>query len=168
MTEQARLTRELLLTSCVLYILKYGGTAFCQLIVDTKRATCFEEAQGALAFLHNSKAYSADETEEGDGESDLSPLVDRIPDERPSPEDIAREHSMMHIVKRSMSILSPRHARVLAMRFGLYGHHPHTLDEIAKDIGASRQRAEQIVSAAREKVRIHLQKEGFHDLDTIV
>lgn len=165
-TEKTELERELLLVSCMLYTLERGGTAFCQLVIDAKRAACFEEARDALAYFYNSEIYSPDET--GEDDSDLSLLVDRIPDEGPLPEDIASEHSMMHAVKRSIDALRPRYARILALRFGLYGHHPHTLDEIGKDIGASRQRAEQIVLAALEKVRIHLEKEGFHELNMLL
>jgi DNA-directed RNA polymerase sigma subunit (sigma70/sigma32) len=42
---------------------------------------------------------------------------------------------------------------VLALRFGLVGGRPHTLDEIGQDVGLTRERIRQIEKEALAKLR---------------
>jgi RNA polymerase primary sigma factor len=49
--------------------------------------------------------------------------------------------------------LSAREATVLRMRFGLLDGHPHTLGEIAEELGISRERVRQIEAEALHKLR---------------
>lgn len=49
--------------------------------------------------------------------------------------------------------LSPREAGLLSMRFGLFGHMPHTQKEVAKLLNISRSYVSRIETAALEKIR---------------
>ncbi len=49
--------------------------------------------------------------------------------------------------------MSEREREVLDMRFGLADKRPHTLAEVAKKLGVSRERIRQIEEAALRKIR---------------
>ncbi len=51
------------------------------------------------------------------------------------------------------SQLSPREAKVIAMRFGLAGHTDHTLEEVGQQFGVTRERIRQIEAKALNKLR---------------
>jgi len=51
------------------------------------------------------------------------------------------------------SQLSPREAKVIAMRFGLAGHADYTLDEVGQQFGVTRERIRQIEAGALDKLR---------------
>ena len=54
---------------------------------------------------------------------------------------------------RWMKILKPNEQKVLVMRFGLDGDEPHTLEEIGKVFGLTRERVRQIEAGALAKLR---------------
>lgn len=54
---------------------------------------------------------------------------------------------------RWMKILKPNEQKVLVMRFGLDGDEPHTLEEIGKVFGLTRERVRQIEAGALTKLR---------------
>jgi len=56
----------------------------------------------------------------------------------------------MTVIKRSE--LSQRESKVLAMRFGLAGHTDHTLEEVGKQFGVTRERIRQIEAKALVKL----------------
>ncbi len=51
------------------------------------------------------------------------------------------------------SQLSPREAKVIAMRFGLAGHADHTMEGIGQQFGVTRERIHQIEAKALNKLR---------------
>jgi len=51
------------------------------------------------------------------------------------------------------SALTKREAMVIAMRFGLAGHRDHTLEEVGKQFGVTRERIRQIEAKALRKLR---------------
>jgi len=51
--------------------------------------------------------------------------------------------------------LSPRERRILDMRFGLSDGVTHTLEEVGKEFGVTRERIRQIEAKALEKIRKH-------------
>jgi len=55
------------------------------------------------------------------------------------------------MMKRSQ--LSEREAMVIAMRFGLAGNTDHTLEEVGKQLGVTRERVRQIEAKALRKLR---------------
>jgi len=55
------------------------------------------------------------------------------------------------VINRSQ--LSQREAMVIAMRFGLAGNTDHTLEDVGKQLGVTRERVRQIEAKALNKLR---------------
>jgi RNA polymerase primary sigma factor len=91
------------------------------------------------------------ETPVGDGESLYGDLIEDIhsedPDERTSQRLRARE------LASALSHLNPRMRRVLALRFGLDGEPPKTLEEVGTGLGITRERVRQLESRALRELR---------------
>lgn len=54
-----------------------------------------------------------------------------------------------------LSFLSPREKKIVVMRFGLDGGEMHTLEEVGKEFGVTRERVRQIEAKTLEKLRTH-------------
>jgi RNA polymerase primary sigma factor len=88
------------------------------------------------------------------GEDNESQVSDLIEDQASTPPDAKIEHLMdKERVNNLLEIMSEREREVLDMRFGLTGGKSHTLAEVAKKIGVSRERIRQIEEAALKKLR---------------
>jgi RNA polymerase sigma factor (sigma-70 family) len=68
-------------------------------------------------------------------------------------EQEAEEQEAEEIIEGMVDSLTPREARVLRLRFGLDGEDEHTLEEIAKKIGFTRERVRQVEAKALRKMR---------------
>ncbi len=107
-----------------------------------------EKVSLALGAMRRPTSLDAAVTEEG------SSLGDVLPDESlPSPSEQAERHILRQEIEMALDTLQPRERQVLALRFGLEGGHPHTLDEIGASIGVTRERARQIEVQALQKLR---------------
>ena len=87
-------------------------------------------------------------------------LIDLIEDDAAhSPEkkmgDILRDERIDDILKT----LDDREKRILVLRFGLQGGSPHTLEEVAKEFGITRERIRQIEVTVLQKIRERFQTE---------
>ena len=98
------------------------------------------------------------------GEDDEdSVLGEFIVDEKTlSPSQVAarrllRDH-LMSIIKE----LTPREQKILSMRFGLEDGITHTLEEVGREFGVTRERIRQIEAKALERIRMH---ERAHKLE---
>jgi len=88
------------------------------------------------------------------GDDEDTRLGDLIEDaEAPAASDALEYQTMIETVHRALAGLDPREARVLALRFGLAEGRPHTLDEIGRDVGLTRERIRQIEKEALAKLR---------------
>jgi len=91
------------------------------------------------------------ETPVGDGESMYGDMIQDVnsddPDERTSERYRARE------VASALSHLNPRMRRVLALRFGLDGETPQTLEEVGAGLGITRERVRQLETRALRELR---------------
>ena len=88
------------------------------------------------------------------GDEDDSTLSDLIEDPNAvSPEDAASLPSWKEVASESLATLSERERRVLELRFGIGNHRPHTLEEVGKEFGITRERIRQIESATLGKLR---------------
>jgi RNA polymerase primary sigma factor len=88
------------------------------------------------------------------GEDDESQVSDLIEDLASTPPDAKIEHLLdKERVKNLLEIMTERERQVLDMRFGLADAKPHTLAEVAKKLGVSRERIRQIEEAALKKLR---------------
>jgi RNA polymerase primary sigma factor len=91
------------------------------------------------------------ETPVGDGESLYGDLIEDIHSDRP--DDATAKQLRSVELAEAMLHLNPRARRVLAMRFGLEGHTPKTLEEVGTDLGVTRERVRQLESRALRELR---------------
>ena len=93
----------------------------------------------------------------GDSDED-STLSDFIKDEQSlSPDQLANQALLRDQIREVMADLTEREQKILAMRFGLEDGISHTLEEVGKVFGVTRERIRQIEAKALEKIR-HYQK----------
>jgi RNA polymerase primary sigma factor len=71
----------------------------------------------------------------------------------PSPEDEALRGELANRIEHALEQLDPREQEVLRLRFGLSTDHEHTLAEVGRRLGLSRERVRQIESRAVAKLR---------------
>ncbi len=88
------------------------------------------------------------------GEEQDSALGDFIEDELSlMPNEVASNELLRRQVEEVLSTLSARESRVLQMRFGLKDGHSHTLEEVGRRFGVTRERVRQIEAKALRKLR---------------
>ena len=91
----------------------------------------------------------------GDEDGD-SVLADFVADEDTvSPETIAGRRILRDHLKEIIDDLAGREQKILEMRFGLADGVTHTLEEVGKVFGVTRERIRQIEAKALEKIRQH-------------
>ena len=87
-------------------------------------------------------------------EGDERELGETLPQHSvPPAEDAIVRESMLALVHAAMADLAPKERDVMAMRFGLDGTDPKTLQEIGDCMGISRERVRQLEARAKEKLR---------------
>jgi RNA polymerase sigma factor (sigma-70 family) len=81
-------------------------------------------------------------------------LSDFIKDEKAaSPENDAAKNELLDRIDEVLSGLSEREAQVIRLRFGIDDGYAHTLDQIGRTFGVSRERIRQIEERALNKLR---------------
>ncbi len=81
-------------------------------------------------------------------------LADFIEDSQtPTPSDAATDKLLREQIDDILSSLSPREDMVLQLRFGLKDGQPHTLEEVGRKFGVTRERIRQIEAGALRKLR---------------
>jgi RNA polymerase primary sigma factor len=91
------------------------------------------------------------ETPVGDGESMYGDLIEDVNSDAPD-EMSARKSRSMELA-HALARLNPRMRRVLALRFGLDGQQPQTLEEVGAGLGITRERVRQLESRALRELR---------------
>ena len=95
------------------------------------------------------------ETPVGDDEDD-SILAEFIKDEKTIPPTLEAARTLLRErLKEILVDLTPREQKILAMRFGLEDGITHTLEEVGKVFGVTRERIRQIEAKSLEKIREH-------------
>ena len=95
------------------------------------------------------------ETPVGEDEED-SVLAEFIQDEKSIPPNIEAARVLLRErLKEILEDLTPREQKILAMRFGLEDGVTHTLEEVGKEFGVTRERIRQIEAKALERIREH-------------
>ncbi len=98
------------------------------------------------------------------GEEEDSRLGDFVEDkESLSPEENAIYQLMRGHVGESLVFLSPREQKILKMRFGLEDGRTHTLEEVGKEFGVTRERIRQIEAKSLQKLRKHEKSQKLKD-----
>jgi RNA polymerase primary sigma factor len=92
----------------------------------------------------------------GDSDSEQSVLGDFIADDKlPSPDQDASRRILADQVKEILNDLSDKEKEILELRHGLKDGIQHTLEEVGKQFGVTRERIRQIEAKAHEKIRQH-------------
>jgi len=92
----------------------------------------------------------------GSDDDEKSTLGDFIPDDKiPSPVQESSERILAEQVRIILGDLSPKERKILEMRHGLMDGIYHTLEEVGREFGVTRERIRQIEAKALEKIRTH-------------
>ena len=86
-----------------------------------------------------------------DGNSELRDLISD--DEAGTPMDTVIGEDLSKSVMRALETLNPREQRIICMRFGIGEKESHTLAEIGREFGLSRERIRQLQALALRKLR---------------
>jgi len=88
------------------------------------------------------------------GKEEDSHLGDFIEDiDSPAPPKVASHTLLKEQLDDVLRTLTYREKRVLELRFGIAGGHPHTLEEVGREFGVTRERIRQIEAKALRKLR---------------
>ncbi len=91
-----------------------------------------------------------------DGDDGKSTLGDFVADDKIlSPDQDSSRRILGDQVKEILSDLSLKERKILEMRHGLIDGITHTLEEVGKEFGVTRERIRQIEAKAHEKIRVH-------------
>lgn len=92
----------------------------------------------------------------GDDGDEKSSLVDFLSDDKIlSPDQDSSRRILTDQVREILSDLSLKERKILEMRHGLVDGITHTLEEVGKEFGVTRERIRQIEAKAHEKIRQH-------------
>ncbi|QYZ67112.1 MAG: RNA polymerase sigma factor [Gammaproteobacteria bacterium (ex Lamellibrachia satsuma)] len=95
------------------------------------------------------------------------PLLDTIPDERASDPTIDIQNDGLNAnLDRWLEKLNDKQREVVERRFGLHGYENSTLEQVANELGVTRERVRQIQMDALRRLRDILERDGF-SVDTI-
>jgi RNA polymerase primary sigma factor len=96
------------------------------------------------------------------GEEEDSTLSEFIEDEKTlSPSQVVSRELLKDQIKEVLNDLTERERKILELRFGLSDNNPHTLEEVGKIFGVTRERIRQIEAKALEKIRQHQKSVKF-------
>src|SRR3989339_1710284 len=112
-----------------------------------------------LAKIYHLMKISQDtvslETPVGQDDED-SILAEFIEDTKEIPPNVMAARTLLREKLQSILVdLTPREQKILAMRFGLKDGVNHTLEEIGKEFGVTRERIRQIEAKSLERIREH-------------
>jgi RNA polymerase primary sigma factor len=107
------------------------------------------QVRQVLSIVQQPTSLDAPVGEDGDATlGDLVEATDTI-----SPQSAAESSELGEVVTEALAGLTPREERILRMRFGLGGSGEHTLAEVGKIFGVTRERIRQIEAKALKKLR---------------
>src|SRR5436305_10941003 len=88
----------------------------------------------------------------GDGDSVYGDMIEDVHSDQP---EAQTARNLRHReLARALATLNPRMRHVLALRFGLDGGTPQTLEEVGSELGVTRERVRQLESRALRELRL--------------
>ncbi|TSA45225.1 sigma-70 family RNA polymerase sigma factor [bacterium] len=143
------------------------------LVQELGREPTVEEIAAEMGIevdkVHNLQKISQEtvsiDTAVGDeGDEEDSRLGDFIVDEQTTmPADSAGRQLLHEYVGQVLKDLDPREQKILKMRFGLEDGVTHTLEEVGKEFGVTRERIRQIEAKALERIKEHRDIQKLRD-----
>jgi RNA polymerase nonessential primary-like sigma factor len=101
------------------------------------------------------------------GKNADKPLLETISDVKSEdPADKIQSDNISSNLDTWLSKLNEKQREVVERRFGLHGYEISTLEQVAKELGVTRERVRQIQMDGLKRLRIILEKDGF-SIDTI-
>jgi RNA polymerase nonessential primary-like sigma factor len=89
-------------------------------------------------------------------------LVDTIEDKRSEdPTGTLQQQTLARNIDHWLGKLNPKQREVVERRFGLHGYENSTLEQVASEIGVTRERVRQIQMDALRRLRVILERDGF-------
>jgi RNA polymerase primary sigma factor len=114
-----------------------------------------EEVEKIRHIINISQDTVSLETTVGEDDED-STLGDFIEDVKTiTPDRVAAMQLLRDHIKDIIQELTPREQKILEMRFGLLDGVAHTLEEVGKEFGVTRERIRQIEAKALERIQEH-------------
>ncbi|MGP3931882.1 RNA polymerase sigma factor [Nonomuraea sp. KM88] len=86
-----------------------------------------------------------------DGETTIGDLIEDV--DSPEASEIVDRQLLGDQLRGVLDNLSPRESKIMALRFGLVDGKPHTLDEIGRHLGLTRERIRQLEKESLSKLR---------------
>lgn len=135
-----------------------------QLVQDLGREPLPEEIASEMGIevekVYQLKKISQEtvsiDTPVGDSDEEDSYLGDFIEDpDSVTPQETAGRQLLREYVQEVLRDLDPREQKILKMRFGLEDGVTHTLEEVGKEFGVTRERIRQIEAKALERIKEH-------------
>ena len=99
----------------------------------------------------NQKTVSLQASVGGDEENSREEFIEDI--SGLSPDELALQSILHEDLLRTLEVLSERSRFILELRFGLIDHRPRTLEEVARELGITRERVRQIEKQALRKLK---------------
>ena len=88
------------------------------------------------------------------GEDEGCELGNLLADEgASSPEETVILENLSKVTRTSLDILEPREKLILRKRFGIGEYSEHTLEQISRELGITRERVRQLQNRALERLR---------------
>ena len=102
----------------------------------------------------NQDTRSLEQPVGADDEQDRSTLGEFIPDEKILwPDQEAARKILSDQISEVLEDLTPKERKILEMRYGLVDGIQHTLEEVGREFGVTRERIRQIEAKVHEKLR---------------
>jgi len=101
------------------------------------------------------------------GKDTDKPLLDTIPDRQTQDPSVSIQNAGVNAnLDEWLGRLNDKQREVVERRFGLHGYENSTLEQVANELGVTRERVRQIQMDALKRLRVILEKDGF-SVDTI-
>jgi len=109
--------------------------------------------------MHAENVSSLDVSMSADSDQQL---LDSVPDEDAmQPADILQSEEIRDNLDQWLEMLSDKQREVISRRFGVRGHHASTLEQVANEMGVTRERVRQVQISALKSLRSILENEGL-------
>ncbi len=100
------------------------------------------------------------------GEDERDSWVDAVADDHAGPEEAVAQQEIGAVLRRWLKTLPPRYAYVIMRRFGIDQRDPATLEDLAQEMGLTRERVRQMQLEALRRLRRLARQSGVAPEET--